>query len=137
MKMKKNFLLILSLTIFSVIAVVYGFLYALWPQVMVDASGSDPVPSGWLRWAGAIMFALGIGSVIVLRKPSNQGIFVTTLALGTLLCGLALIYSSLFELAGIGNIWHTLLPGIVIVLLSVLLWVCLNQYKALLFEGEV
>jgi len=82
------------------------------------------------------MVALGIGSAMVLRKPSNQGIFVTTLALGTLLCGLALIYSSLFELAGLGNIWHTLLPGIVIVLVSVLFWICLSQYKALLFEGK-
>lgn len=131
-KIKGSQLLRITLVIFIVIALLYGFVYLVIPQVEVKASGSDPVPSGWLRWSGGILIALGIGAVMVLRNPAGQGIFITTMALGTLLCGLALLYTVLFEFTGAGNIMHTLIPAIVNLILSALFWISLKQAKELL-----
>lgn len=136
MAQNKNSLLKVALIIFVVVALVYGLIYVFIPQVLVKAAGSDPVPSGWLRWSGAIIIALGIGAIMVIRKPANQGIFVTTLAIGTLFCGLALLYTLLFEMAGIGNIEQTLIPAIINIILSVLLWISLKQDKDLLCGKE-
>lgn len=126
-------LLKVTLIIFALIAFVYGFIYLFFPQVDVKASGGDPVPSGWLRWFGGILLALGVGAIMIIRNPKKQGIFVTTIALGTLLCGLALLYSGLFEAEGIGNVWHTLIPGIINVLLSILIWISIKQSKEILW----
>jgi uncharacterized protein YjeT (DUF2065 family) len=136
METKSIYLLKISLALFAIIALLYGIIYALAPQLMVEASGSSPVPSGWLRWPGAIMVAIGAGSIMVFRCPSGQGIFVATLALGTLLCGVALVYSALFELEGIGNLWHTLLPGLIILVISLLLWISLRLNRDLLFSKD-
>ena len=124
---KKSGLLKITLIVFAVIALVYGIIYVFVPQVLVEASDSGPVPSGWLRWSGAILVALGIGAIMVIRKPAGQEIFITTLALGTLFCGLALLYSAIFEVAGIGNIEHTLVPAIINIILSVLFWIGLKK----------
>jgi len=64
---------------------VYGFLYYLIPDYLVKLSGGAPVFSGWLRWSGGVLIALGVGAILVIIKPKNQGIFVTTIALGCLL----------------------------------------------------
>ncbi|NQU84860.1 MAG: DUF4345 family protein [Mariniphaga sp.] len=130
---KNSLLLKITLIIFAVVALVYGLIYVFVPQVLVEASGSEPVPSGWLRWSGAILVALGIGAIMVLRNPSKQGIFVTTLAIGALFCGLALLYSVLFEMTGIGNIEQTLVPAIINLILSVLFWISLKKSKAILW----
>lgn len=130
---KKSNLLKVSLIIFAIMSLVYGFIYLFFPQMNVEASGGDPVPSGWLRWSGGILLALGVGAIMVIRNPKRQGIFVTTIALGTLLCGLALVYSGLFETEGIGNVWHTLIPGIINVFLSFLFWISLKQSKEILY----
>ena len=127
-------LLKVALVLFILIALFYGFIYLFFPQLNVEASGGDPVPSGWLRWMGGIIFALGICGIMVLRKPRHQGIFVTSLALGSLISGLALLYSAFFEPEGIGNLSHTYIPGIVQLVLSVLLWLGLVQSKSILFN---
>ena len=129
----KTSLLKVSLIIFAIVSLVYGFVYLFFPQMNVEASGGDPIASGWIRWMGGILIALGIGAIMIFRNPNKQGIFVTTIALGTLLCGLALLYSGLFEPEGIGNVWHTFIPGIVNVLLSILFWISLKQSKEILF----
>ena len=129
---QKNSLLKVSLIIFAIVSLVYGFVYLFFPQMNVEASGGDPVASGWIRWMGGILIALGIGAIMIFRNPNKQGIFITTIALGTLLCGLALLYSGLFEPEGIGNVWHTLIPGIINVLLSILFWISLKQSKEIL-----
>ena len=131
MQPKAN-LLKVSLVIFTLIALVYGFIYLFFPQIDVKASGGNPVPSGWLRWFGGILLALGVGAIMIIRNPKKQGIFVTTIALGTLLCGLALLYSGVFEPEGIGNVWHTLIPGIINVFLSILFWIGMKQSKEIL-----
>jgi len=131
METKTN-LLKVSLMIFALVSLVYGFIYLFFPQLNVEAAEGDPVASGWLRWMGGILLALGVGAIMVFRNPSKQGIFVTTIALGTLLCGLALLYSGVFESEGIGNVWHTFIPGIINVLLSILFWISLKQSKEIL-----
>ena len=135
---KSSTLLNVTLIIFAAVTIVYGLLYIFFPQVAVTLSGSEPTPSSWLRWSGATIFALGIGSVLVLRKPENQGIFITTLALGTLFSGLALLYSWIFEMIPEANTWFTALPTIVVLILSILLWWCKAQAKDILCpeEGE-
>ena len=127
-------LLKISLIIFIIVALLYGFVHLFIPQVNVEASGGDPVPSGWLRWMGGILLSLGIGGIMVYMKPKGQRIFVTTLVIGSLLAGLALIFSALFEPEGIGDIMQTLIPGIILVILGVLLWISLKQSKELLTQ---
>ena len=131
---KNSNLLKLTLIIFILITLAYGIIYLFVPQSAVEASGSDPVSSGWLRWIGGIILALGVGGIMVYRKPEKQGIFITTLSLGSFLGGLALLYSGIFEPEGIGNIWHTIIPGIVLLILSIAFWISLKKNKQLLFD---
>ncbi|HAQ21869.1 MAG TPA: hypothetical protein DCR40_21965 [Prolixibacteraceae bacterium] len=132
MTQKNLALLKITLIIFAIVALVYGVTYLFVPQIHVEASGSAPVPSGWIRWFGPILVALGIGTIMVLRNPNKQGPFVKTLAIGTLLCGLTLIYSTFFESEGIGNMEQSLIPGIVLIVLSIMFWISLQQSKELL-----
>ena len=126
-------LLKVTLIIFSLIAFIYGFIYLVAPQLSVEASGGDPVASGWLRWIGGILFSLSIGGIMTIRKPNKQGIFISTLTIGSLLGGLALLYSGIFEQEGLGDIWYTIIPGIVLILLFILFLISLKQSKELLF----
>ena len=128
---KSSTLLNVTLIIFAVVTILYGLLYMFFPQVAVNLSGSEPTHSSWLRWAGATIFALGIGSVLVLQKPANQKIFVTTIALGTLFSGLALL------MMPEANTWFTAVPAIVVLVLSILLWWCRSQAKEILGPEKV
>jgi hypothetical protein len=127
----KNLLLKVSLIIFAIVAIVYGLGYLFSPAFLVKLSGGEPVFSGWLRWSGGTIIALGIGALMTMRNPKNQGIFVTTIALGTLLAGLALVYSWI-TLEGRGNVWFTALPTILVLLVSALLWWSLFKAKDIL-----
>jgi len=66
---------------------------------------------------------------MVLRNPAKQGIFVKTLAIGTMLCGPTLVYTAFFELEGVGVLEQTLIPGIVLIILSIMFWIGLKQSK--------
>lgn len=47
--MTKNLqLLKITLIVYGVVALIYGVLFLIVPQLLVNASGSEPVPSGWL-----------------------------------------------------------------------------------------
>jgi hypothetical protein len=127
----KNLLLKVSLIIFAIVAIVYGLGYLFFPAFLVKLSGGEPVFSGWLRWSGGTIIALGIGALMTMANPKNQGIFVTTIALGTLLAGLALVYSWI-TLEGRGNVWFTALPTILVLLVSALLWWSLFKAKDIL-----
>lgn len=127
---KNTGLLNVSLIIYIVIVLVYGALYFLAPQVLVKAQGGEPVASGWLRWAGGVLIALGIGSIMVYRNPLKQDAFVVTITLGCLLTGLALVYTLLFELTG--KAWFTALPMVILLILTVLLWFGRKQAKDIL-----
>jgi hypothetical protein len=59
---------------------------------------------------------------------------VTTIALGTLFIGLALLYALIFEMSG--NAWFTVLPMIITLMLSALLWWSREQSKNILGQGK-
>jgi len=133
---KTSLLLKVSLVLFAIVAIGYGLVHLLIPEVYVKSAGGEPIPPSWLRWIGGLMIPLGIGAIMVLRKPFRQGIFISTVALGTLLCGLVLLYSLFFENEGIGYTLATAAPAIIILILSALFWISLNQSKELLWGEE-
>ena len=136
MEENKNYLLLkTALLIYAVVCLVYGIGYLIFPGFLVKLSGGEPIYYGWLRWSGGALIALGIGAIMVFQKPKNQGIFVTTIALGTLLAGLALVYGWIQSEEG-ANIWFTALPAIVLLVLSGLLWWSRQQAKDLLKSAE-
>ena len=122
------------LVIFAVVALVYGFCYVFIPVTMVELSKGPPVNPGWLRWAGAVLISLGVGALMAFRKPKNQGIFVTTICLGTTFTGLALLYSWLSKEYG-GATWFVAAPCVGILVISALLWWSRAKSKEIL-KGE-
>jgi hypothetical protein len=124
---KNSLLLKVSLVFCAFVLLVYGSWYCFFPQSLVELSGSEPVDSSWLRLLGATLIALGIGALLISRKPKNQGIFVTTLALGNLFAGLSLLYDWIISEKG-SDFWFTAFPPILVLLVSALLW--LSRYMA-------
>ena len=120
------------LIIYAVVCLVYGLVYLIVPDVLVNMSGGDPVFHGWLRWSGGILIALGVGSLLVAGNPKGQGIFVTTVALGGLLAGLALLLAWITAEEGT-NKWVPALPTIIVLALSCLLWLSRQQAKDVLY----
>jgi len=99
----------------------------------VEASGGDPISSGWLRWSGALLIGLAVGAYRAYKQHESQSLLVFTFALGTLFCGLAMLYSLLFEM--LSETWFTALPTILTLVCSALLWLALNQSKEILKKG--
>jgi len=120
------------LIIYAVVCLVYGLVYLIVPDALVNMSGGDPVFHGWLRWSGGILIALGVGSLLVVGNPRSQGIFVTTVALGGLLAGLALLLAWITAEEGT-NKWVPALPTIIVLALSCLLWLSRQQAKDVLY----
>lgn len=136
MEENKNYLLLkTALLIYAVVCLVYGIGYLIFPDFLVKLSGGEPVFHSWLRWSGGTLIAFGIGAIMVFQKPKNQEIFVTTIAIGTLLVGLALLYGLIKSEEG-ANIWFTALPAIVVLVLSGLLWWARQQAKDILKSAE-
>ncbi|MCK5137814.1 MAG: hypothetical protein KAR19_18655 [Bacteroidales bacterium] len=102
------------------------------PDSLVELSGSEPVFHGWMRWPGGILIALGMGAILVYLKPKGQGIFVTTIAIGALLAGLALLWAWI-SIEQEVNVWFTALPTIVLLALSGLLWWSRQEAKSILY----
>ena len=113
-------LLKISIIVFAVLTFVYGISYLFFPQSLVKMAGGNPIPSGWLHWSGGVLLSLAIGAILVFRDIKNQETLVITFALGTLFSALALFYSLFFE--PLGNTWFTLVPAIVTLISSALLW---------------
>jgi len=119
------------LVIYTIVVWVYGLCLFFIPGVLVKMSGANPVDSGWLRWPGGVLIALGIGALLVRRNPAKQGIFVLTISLGTLLSGLALLYSWIAHEYSAGG-WFIALATIVVLVVSALLWWSRQKAKAIL-----
>ena len=94
-------------------------------------SGASPVDLGWLRWPGGILIGLGIGALLVARDPTKQGVFVTTISLGTLITGLGLLYSWILHEYSAAT-WFIALPTIIVLVLSALLWWSRQKAKGIL-----
>jgi len=117
----------IALLIYAVVCLIYGLGFFIVPDSLVELSGGEPVFHGWLRWPGGVIIALGIGAILAYLKPKGQGIFVTTIAIGALLAGLAMLWAWLNIEEG-ANVWFTALPTIVLLALSGLL--CWSRQKA-------
>jgi hypothetical protein len=90
--------------------------------VLLNLSGGSPVEFGWLRWPGGILIALGIGIIMVFRKPEKQGIFVVTIALGTLFSGLGMLYSWIMKEHSRSTMFIIIHMGLNLVLSGLLWW---------------
>jgi len=132
---KNEGLLKTVLVIYVVVVLVYGILYFLVPDSLVKLSGGAPVFHGWLRWSGGVLIALGAGAVMVFNNPRNQGIFVTTIALGCLLTGLALVWTLINAEEG-ANTLFTALPAVITLALSALLWWARQKAKDILYPKQ-
>jgi hypothetical protein len=124
-------LLKVALVILGIVSIIYGIGYLIFPRALVSFSGGNPVDVGWLRWAGGIIIALGIGAFMVFGKPEKQGIFVFTMALSTLLCGLGLLWSWIMKEYSGSNMFIGV-PTILILVISCLLWWGRQRAKGIL-----
>lgn len=130
---KKNQLLKISLVLFAVSTLGYGIIYLFFPEFEIESSGSVAFPAGWIRFVGPLYLALGIGAIMVLRKPAKQGIFVTSMCIGAFLLGLTLLYTAMFEYEDMGNPLRTTIPAIFILILGVLFFISLRKSKEILW----
>jgi hypothetical protein len=110
------------LIIVAIIALIYGLGFAIVPGIWVNLSGGTAVDFGWLRWPGGVLIALGIGTIMVFRKPEKQGIFVITIALGTLLSGLAMLYCWVMKEYSGSTMFIAIPTGLNLVLSGLLWW---------------
>lgn len=118
--------------IYAIVCLLYGLAFMFVSNYLVELSGSEPVFHGWVRWSGGVLVALAIGSYLVYRKPEGQGIFVTTIAIGSSLAGLALVCAWVNLLEGM-HAWFTAVPAIIILLLAILLWWSRQKAKGILY----
>ena len=123
------------LIVFAIVTLIYGIGYLFVPDFLVNLSGGEPVFHGWLRWSGGILIALGIGAILVCLNPQNQGIFVTTIALGSLLCGLGLLWGWI-KIEEDVNTWFVALPTIITFVISILLWFSRAKAKEILYPKK-
>ena len=110
------------LIIVAIVGLIYGLGFAIVPGVWVNLSGGSPVDFGWLRWSGGVLIALGIGIIMVFRKPEKQGIFVVTIALGTLFSGLGMLYSWIMKEHSRSTMFIIIHMGLNLVLSGLLWW---------------
>ena len=110
-----------ALLIGAIVSFVYGLGFLLVPGALVAMGGGRPVDFGWLRWPGGWLIALGIGDLLVFLNPAKQGPFVTTISVGTLLAGLALLYSWMASEYS-GATWFIGFPTILTLVISALFW---------------
>jgi hypothetical protein len=122
------------LIIFAIVVLIYGLGYLFIPGVFVTLYGSESMDLSWIRWSGGPLIALGIGAILVFRNPSKQKIFVTTVALGSLITGLGLLYSLLIREYS-GSTLSTLIPTVIALVLSGLLWWSRKLAKEILKAG--
>jgi hypothetical protein len=122
----------IALLIYAVVCLIYGLGFFIVPDSVVELSGGEPVFHGWLRWSGGVIIALSIGAILTYLKPKGQGIFVTTIAIGALLTGLAMLWALITIQEG-ANVWFTAIPTIVLLALSGLLWWSRQKAKNILY----
>jgi O-antigen/teichoic acid export membrane protein len=120
-----------SLLVAALVSLVYGLTYFLAPSMLVTLSGGDPINFGWVRWAGGVLIALGICTLMVYNKPEKQGIFVLSIALAYLLAGLGLLYSWIRHEYS-GATWFIAFATCLTLVLSVLLFWGRSKAKGIL-----
>lgn len=114
-----------TLLLYIIVAAAYGLPMTLVPDVLWDTIGgvdetAAEVLTG-MRWAGAMLLALGFGALLVLRNPRGQRTFVTFLAVQTGATAAALIYSATANEYP-GHDWFVWGAGLIAAGVSALLW---------------
>jgi len=133
MTQNKNLILLkVALGIFAVVSILYGIGMVFFSVSLVEMSGADPFDPNWIRWAGGTLIALGIGAILAFRNPAKQDVFVITIALGSLFTGLALLFQLIFEMQPEYVVSFSVLPCVLNLLMSVLLWWGRQQAKEIL-----
>ena len=130
---KKNQLLRITALLYALIAFLYGINYLIFPELQMKMSGTVMIHPAWIRWFGGAIIALGYGSFRIYRNPVKQGIFVTTLCLGTLLVGLGLLYDPIFNWDSSFKLLEQVIPAIVMLVISILFWISLRKSKEILW----
>ena len=130
---KKNQLLKISLVLSAIILLGYGVEYLFFPGVQIKNTGGEPIQWFWINWFGAVMIPLGVGCILVIRNPAKQGIFVTTICIAGTVTTLALFHQVIFFWDDSYNMLNTLIPAIVLAIMSLLLWLGLRQSKDILW----
>lgn len=110
-----------ALVILAVVSIIYGLGFLIVPGMLVTLSGGNPIDLGWLRWSGGIITAIGVGTLMVFRRPEKQGIFVFTAALSMLLSGLGLLYSWIMKEYTTSTMFIAV-PTVLLLVISGLLW---------------
>lgn len=110
-----------ALVILAVVSIIYGLGFLIVPGMLVTLSGGNPIDLGWLRWSGGIITAIGVGTLMVFRRPEKQGIFVFTAALSMLLSGLALSFSWITKEYTTSTMFIAV-PTVLLLVISGLLW---------------
>ena len=75
--------------------------------------------------------AFGIASIMVYRKPEKQGPFVFAIALATLLSGIGMLISLIFQEYS-GTTMFIVIPIVLMFVISGLLWWGRQQAKGIL-----
>ena len=119
------------LVIFAVMMFIYGFGFLFVPGILFKLIGGNPVEFSWVRWAGGVLIALGIGSLMASGKPEKQSIFVTSMALAVLFGGLGMLYSWIMQEFS-AAIWFIALSTCLPLIVSALLFWVRNQAKGIL-----
>ena len=117
----------LALMAYIVGNTVYGLPMVLAPGLLwgtiggADGDARTALESN--RWVGALLLVLAFGALLVLRQPSGQRTFVTTLAMGDAAMSALLV----LEVLGGGfddvlDIWFVWLTAVGLALISAALW---------------
>ena len=130
---KKDQILKITALLYAIIAFLYGINYLFFPELQMKMSGTVTIHPAWIRWFGGAMIALGYGSFRVYRNPEKQGVFVTTLCLGTLLVGLGLLYDPVFNWDSSFKLLEQVIPAIIMIVFSFLFWISLRKSKEILW----
>lgn len=130
---KKNQLLKITMVLSAIILLGYGINYLFFPEIQIKMSGGEPIPFFWINWFGGVMLALGVGCIMVYRNPAKQGIFVTTVCIGSIATALALYHQVIFLWDDSYNMINALIPAIVLTVMGILSWLSLRQSKEILW----
>ena len=130
---KKNQLLKITLALYALVTLYYGIIYLFFPEFEIENSGGEPIPEGWVRWFGPVLLALSFGSMMMFRNPAKQGIFVLSLCIGSLLVSLTLYYELIFGGREDFNLLTSLIPAIVLTIITILFVFSLRQSKDILW----
>jgi hypothetical protein len=87
------------LRIASIVDLVYGVLFMVFPQWLFTLSQDPGVPGspGWVRWAGGLLIGVGVAAYLASAKPDTQRPLVVGLLIATALIALSLLYSLFLE----------------------------------------